>query len=228
MTAIALDGSPVEAFALLPPGPGPDLIAQATPDGGSVLELGCGAGRLLKPLSAKGYRCAGVDNSPDMLERVPPAIAAHLADIETCDLGERFDVAVLASFLVNTPDAAKRDAYLRAAARHAPTVVVQRLDPELIPGAVDAESEADGVLYEMRDVDTDGGMFRATMRFTIDSATYEHRYEGVVLDDGAIERAAARANLRVDRYLDGQRTWLLLKVILGGFARAVPRQTHPE
>ena len=63
MTAlVAPDGSPVEAFALLPPGPAPALIAGALGDGAAdVLELGCGAGRLLRPLADAGHRCTGVD-----------------------------------------------------------------------------------------------------------------------------------------------------------------------
>jgi SAM-dependent methyltransferase len=33
-----------------------------------VVEYGCGMGRLLKPLAEAGYRCAGIDISPTMLE----------------------------------------------------------------------------------------------------------------------------------------------------------------
>ena len=210
MTLVSPDGTPVEAFALLPPGPGPELIASVVPAGGSVLELGCGAGRLLRPLAARGFTCAGVDQSADMLGRVPPGIETHLGDIETTDLGRRFDVVVLASFLVNTLDSARRARFLEVAKAHGDTVVVQRLDPELVPDAVDATSEDDGVVYEMRDVTYDAGLFAATMRFTIAGQTYEHPYVGVVLDDDAFEAAARDAGLRVTRYLDGQRTWAVL------------------
>lgn len=212
--AVAPDGSPVDAFALLPPGPGPELIASVVPPGGTVLELGCGAGRLLRPLAERGITCTGVDQCTEMLVRAPDTIEIIEGDIETLDLGDRrFDVAVLASFLVNTIDSTQRDQFLATAKRCADAVVVQRLDPELVPIAVDAESEADGVLYEMRDVshDHDGALFGATMRFTIDGVTYEQRYTGVVLDDAAFEAVAQRAGLRVERYLDGQRTWAVLR-----------------
>ena len=215
-TAAAPDGSPVGAFALLPPGPGPDLIAAHVLTGGpaDVLELGCGAGRLLRPLAERGHRCAGVDQSPDMLGLVPTGIEIHLGDIESAELGRTFDCVILASFLVNTVDVTKRMAYLASAKRHAGTngvVVVQRLDPELVPEAVDAISAADGVIYEMRDVQHAGSLFRTTMRFVIEGVAYDHTYEGEVLDDAAFEACARTAGVRVERYLDGQRTWAVLR-----------------
>jgi SAM-dependent methyltransferase len=210
---LAPDGSPVDAFALLPPGPGPELIAAAIGDAAvDVLELGCGAGRLLRPLAERGHRCTGVDQSVDMLGLVPPGIVVHLADIETLDLDRTFDVVVLASFLVNTVDATRRLAFLDAARRHAHgMVVVQRLDPELVPDAVDASSEADGVTYEMHAVEHAGSLFRARMRFVIDGVAYDHAYEGEVLDDATFEACVHGAGLHVERYLDGQRTWAVLR-----------------
>lgn len=38
--------------------------------GGPVLELGCGTGRLLRPLAAAGHKVTGVDNSAAMLARL--------------------------------------------------------------------------------------------------------------------------------------------------------------
>jgi SAM-dependent methyltransferase len=207
----APDGSPVDAFALLPPGPAPALIDAALPRQSSVLELGCGAGRLLAPLAARGHTCVGVDQSADMLDRMPSRIEAHHASIEEVDLGRTFDAVIVASFLVNAPG---RDAYLTAARRHVRRgglVFVQRLDAELVPIAVDASSEDDGVGYAMRDVEHDGSTFRATIVFTIDGVAYDQRYEGEVLDDPAFELALDRADLDGIRYLDSQRTWALVR-----------------
>ena len=208
---VAPDGSPVEAFRLLPPGPGPSLVADRLAPASTVLELGCGAGRMLKVLTAAGHTCTGVDQSPEMLERVPAGIDTVLADIETVDLGTTFDAVLLASFLVNTPDVDQRRAFLDAAKRHARgQIFVQRLDAELVPDAIDASSEEDGVVYEMRDVQHIGTLFRATMRFTIDGITYEHPYQGEVLDDTAFETTVRSVGLTVKDYLDGQRTWAVL------------------
>ena len=212
-TAVAPDGSPVEAFALLPPGPGPALIAARLAPASTVLELGCGAGRLLAPLHARGHKCTGVDQSAEMLARVPEGIETIEGDIEEVDLEWTYDAVILASFLVNTPDVDLRRAYLDAAAAHSHgDVFVQRLDPELVPEAVDASSEEDGVVYEMADIVHAGPLFKATMRFTFRDAnsTYEHRYQGEVLDDATFETTVRSVGLRVRDYLDGQRTWAVL------------------
>lgn len=209
--ATAPDGSPVDAFALLPPGPGPELIAARLGPQSTVLELGCGAGRLLKVLAGKGHKCTGVDQSPEMLARVPQHIETIQGDIEAIDLEWSYDAVILASFLVNTPDVQQRRAFLDCAKAHAHgEVFVQRLDPELVPEAVDATSDEEGVIYEMRDVQHAGTLFRATMRFTIGGITYEHPYQGEVLDDAAFETTVRSVGLTVKDYLDGQRTWAVL------------------
>lgn len=43
----------------------------------SLLELGCGSGRLLLPLARAGHRVTGVDNSPAMLARAQTRLAAE-------------------------------------------------------------------------------------------------------------------------------------------------------
>jgi hypothetical protein len=90
-------------------------------------------------------------------------------------------------------------------------VYVQRLDPELVPLAVDAESEDAGVTYAMADVRHDGDRFVATMSFSLEDETWEHRYEGVVLDDDALAAALAPHDLRITRYLDDQHTWVEIR-----------------
>lgn len=211
-TTYAPDGSPVEAFALLPPGPAPDLLDQVLPPAATVLDLGCGAGRIAHQLHERGHRITAVDQCPDMLSHVDPALEAHLADIEGLALGRRFDAVLLASFLVNTLDHHQRRQFLATCARHvapAGAVYLQRLDPELVPIAIDAESEDAGVVYSMADVRHEGdGRFEATMRFTIGGRSYAHRYAGEVLDDEALANALAEHRLRITRFLDGQRTWV--------------------
>lgn len=212
-TTYAPDGTPVEAFALLPPGPAPDLLDAVLPPAATVLDLGCGAGRIAHQLHHRGHRLTAVDQCPDMLAHVDPAVESHLADIEGLDLGRRFDAVLLASFLVNIPDRHQRRELLATCARHvAPggAVYLQRLDPELVPIAVDAQSEEAGVVYSMSEVrhDEDGRRFEATMHFTIDGRAYAHPYVGEVLDDDALSQALGAHGLRITRFLDGQRTWV--------------------
>ena len=215
MTTYAPDGSPVEAFAVLPPGPAPDLLDAALATSATVLDLGGGAGRIAHALVARGHRVTVVDQCEAMLAHVDPASERHLADIEELELGRTFDAVLLASFLVNTPHEHQRAEFLATCRRHVDpssgAVYVQRLDPELVPLAVDAESEDAGVTYAMADVRHDGSRFEATMSFRIDDDRWQHRYEGVVLDDDALAEALAPHGLRITRYLDDQRTWVEIR-----------------
>ena len=49
-------GCAVEFYALLPTLGEPEIVHAAVPTGASILELGCGAGRILRPLVALGHR----------------------------------------------------------------------------------------------------------------------------------------------------------------------------
>jgi SAM-dependent methyltransferase len=203
VTTYAPDGSPVEAFAVLPPGPAPDLLDAVLPPAADVLDLGGGAGRIAHALTAKGHRVTVVDQCQAMLDHVDANLERHLADIEELDLGRTFDAVLLASFLVNTPHVDQRREFLATCRRHIAAgdgaVYVQRLDPDLVPQAIDAESEGDGVTYAMANVvHGDGGRFAATMSFAIDDDRWEHRYEGVVLDD---EQLAAAQDALLDRLI---------------------------
>ena len=64
------DGCAVELYTLLPPFGEAEIVHAAVPEGASILELGCGTGRILKPLAELGHRVHGVDDSPGMLARV--------------------------------------------------------------------------------------------------------------------------------------------------------------
>ena len=73
----------------------------AAADGGPILELGCGTGRVLVPLARDGVEITGLDRSAVMLERCRARIAGESpevtervqlveADMTTFDLGRRF------------------------------------------------------------------------------------------------------------------------------------------
>ena len=211
----APDGSPVEAFAVLPAGPAPALLDAVLPPSADVLDLGGGAGRIAHALVDQGHRVTVVDQCQAMLDHVDPSLELHLADIEELDLGRTFDAVLLSSFLVNTPHVHQRTEFLATCRRHVDpggAVYVQRLDPDLVPQAIDAESEDGGVIYAMADVvHGDGGRFEATMSFAIDDDRWEHRYEGVVLDDDQLAAALEPHGLRITRYLDDQRTWVEIR-----------------
>jgi SAM-dependent methyltransferase len=104
---VAPDGSPVDLYALLPERGEGARVAQAVPPGGSILELGCGTGRITRQLVRLGYRVTAVDEEQGMLAHIEDA-ETICAQIERLDLGRRFDAALLASNLITAPDEQRR------------------------------------------------------------------------------------------------------------------------
>lgn len=113
----APDGSPVDVFANSREDGEAALIASYCPPGGSILELGCGAGRVTNPLHAAGYRVTAVDESRLMLDHVNSGRRIH-SRIEDLDLGPRFDLVVLPSYLIHVQDMQARDSFLRVCSSH--------------------------------------------------------------------------------------------------------------
>lgn len=65
----------------------------------SVLDAGCGTGRVAIELARRGVDVVGVDADPGMLDRArskAPELDWRLADLASASLGRRFDVVVLA------------------------------------------------------------------------------------------------------------------------------------
>jgi SAM-dependent methyltransferase len=65
----------------------------------SVLDAGCGTGRVGRELAHRGLDVAGVDIDADMLataRRKAPDVAWHLADLSEIDLDRTFDAVVMA------------------------------------------------------------------------------------------------------------------------------------
>lgn len=74
-----------------------DFVMRYAP--GSVLDAGCGTGRVARELARRGVDVVGVDLDPDMLataRRRSPELQWMQADLASFDLGRTFDVVVAA------------------------------------------------------------------------------------------------------------------------------------
>ncbi|KOV84093.1 methyltransferase [Streptomyces sp. NRRL WC-3618] len=209
--AVTPDGCAVELYSRLPIGDEPDIIAAAVPAGAHILELGSGVGRMTHALLERGFTVTAVDESAEMLERVRGARTIRSA-IEDLDLGETFDVVLLASFLVHAGDAEVRRGLLRTCARHLAEggrVLIQRegadyhtnLPRERVgPGGstirvVSSQPVGDGV-----------NSVRAEYEFP--DAVWTQTFLARPLTPEQFEEALGEAGLRVDRYLTQDGVWV--------------------
>ena len=80
------------------------FVASLEPAPRTVLDAGCGTGRVAIELARRGVDVVGVDVNPDMLataRRLAPELDWHQADLATLDLGRTFDVVVMAGNVVH-------------------------------------------------------------------------------------------------------------------------------
>lgn len=218
-TTFAPDGTPVAPYLRLPAHEEAGLIHRVLPSEASILELGCGAGRVSQRLADLGHRIIAVDQSPEMIEHVgkDTGVMPIRADIESLVLEQTFDGVVLASYLVNAADDSKRARFLAACRRHVAedgAVIIQRLDPEVcwMPGAT---SLFGPVRVELVAAEVCDRVLCARLEYRIDGQVFPQAIVAKILDDDALMADLSGADLRVDRWIDAQRTWLV--------ARAVPR-----
>jgi SAM-dependent methyltransferase len=198
----APDGSPVELYALLPELGEGDLVAQAVPAGGSLLELGCGTGRITRQLVRLGFHVTAVDESAEMLAHVDGAETV-CARIEELELPRRFDAVLLASNLINS-DPETRRSFLATCCRHSDVVVVEGL-PLAWP-AQDGESQLGEIASRLRIDRVSGPVVHGTVEYVSGSRRWTHEFAmHVFADEGELAALLAESGLRLDRQLDGEK-----------------------
>lgn len=143
-----------------------ELVAELAGEGGRVLELGVGTGRLAAPMAARGLVVHGVDASAAMLARLAArgtGIATTLGDMVDDLPDGPFDVVLVAYNTLFNLESADRQAacFAAVAARLAPggRFVVEAFVPEDPPAAgavVEVRSMAvDEVVLSISDHDPD-------------------------------------------------------------------------
>ncbi len=218
--AITPDGCAVELYSRLSIGQEPEIIAAAVPAGARILELGSGVGRMTHPLLERGFTVTAVDESAEMLERVKGA-RTICSPIENLDLGETFDVVMLASFLVHAGDAEVRRGLLRTCVRHvAPggCVLIQREGEDYHTNLPRERIDPSGFTVRMVSAEPVGdGVDSVRAEYVFPDAVWTQTFLSRPLTKDQFEEALAEAGLRVDSYLTPDRIWV----------RAVPVAATP-
>jgi SAM-dependent methyltransferase len=207
--AITPDGCAVDFSAMLADAGEGDIVHEAVGAGTSVLELGCGAGRVTHRLIALGHPVVAVDESPEMLAHVRGAATVR-ARTQDMSLGRRFGAVLLASHLINADDET-RQLLLDAGRRHVADdgcVIIQQHSPGWFSAVSDAETTRDGVLFRLRDVSRPApNLVSATAEYVAGDRRWTQTFTAVRLNEAELAASLAAAGLRLDRYLTEDRTW---------------------
>lgn len=215
---ITPDGCAVELYERLPLGDEPDIIAAAVPAGAHILELGSGVGRVTHPLLERGFTVTAVDESAEMLARVRGARTVCVP-IEELDLAERFDVVMLASFLVHAGDIEVRQGLLRTCARHVAKggcVLIQREGEDYHTDLPRVRVDPRGFTVRIVSAEPVGdGVNSVRAEYEFPDASWTQTFLSRPLSKDDFETALAEAGLEVDTYLTPDGVWV----------RAVPRNS---
>jgi SAM-dependent methyltransferase len=209
--ALTPDGCSVEFYAMMPDFGEPQIIHDAVSPGASILELGCGAGRITHRLIELGHLVVGVDESPEMLAHVTDAETV-CSPIEDLALGRRFDVVLLPSHLINSPETPVRAALLATCRRHVSDggcVIIQQHPPEWFATAHESERVVAGVTLRMRDVSRPApDLVSGTVEYVADDRRWTQTFTAMQLSEPLLAANLAAADLRLDRYLTPNQAWL--------------------
>jgi SAM-dependent methyltransferase len=212
---ITPDGCAVDFYALLPSAGEAEIVHAAIPPGASVLELGCGTGRILRRLVGLGHSVLGVDESAEMLAQAADLDTVR-SSIEALDLGRGFDAVLLASTLINTPDPPVRGAMLATARRHTASggsVVIQRHRPEWFDTLTPSGVERDGIRFTIGSVHRDGPLLTATIQYQVDGRRWAHTFTARRLSDDNLATVLRDAGFGHDRWLTEDRSWLAASAV---------------
>lgn len=159
--------------------------------GGSILEVGCGSGRVTELLAAHGARVVGIDLSPELLGRAGKRldgcgkVQLLIADMRELALRTKFDAIVAAddpfSHLTADED---RDRAMTALASHLARDGRLLIDALWFPRAQERQGTAAGGRVLSHDMAIHGRPMHVTERWQCDAAThrcsanFEYAYVG--------------------------------------------------
>ncbi|MBO0802982.1 MAG: class I SAM-dependent methyltransferase [Nocardiopsaceae bacterium] len=214
---ITNDGCAVEFYTLLPAFGEPEIVDAAVPAGASILELGCGTGRILRPLAALGHPVTGVDDSPDMLARL-----ASLADgaglptvcspIQSLRLDRAFDAVLLASTMINSRPDRRREflATVRHHLRADGVAVFQQHPPdwfETVEHAEPARDDPGGIRRIIRVARPEPSGMYVEVEYRVGDDVWTHAWTARRIGERELADDLAAASLRFGDWLTGDHAW---------------------
>ena len=203
MTDVAPDGSPVAFYRRLPSTGEPELIDDVIAPGASILDLGCGPGRIAGPLVALGHPVTGVDDGPGMIAALPPGVEGVVADAAAVRLGRRFGAVLLASHIINDPVAGA--SFVATAAAHVEpdgVVVVETYPPGWDPGpSIGVETRLGDARITLLAAAVVDGIVEAEVRYGIDDRVWQQAFRARLLDEAGLRDLLERGGLWFDRWL---------------------------
>ena len=209
-TEVAPDGSPVEAYRRLPPRGEAELIHAAVPAGATILELGCGAGRVTHELIRLGHPVTAVDESAEMLALVRGAETIR-STVEELRLARSFDAVVLGSHFVNDADPGRRRRLLATCARHVlagGSVLIESyastLDWEAAVGRTSFLGDVAVTLLQAR---VDGPLVDAVVEYAVAGRSWRQPFTARMLDEAELTAALRDVGLRFVRWVDDEASW---------------------
>jgi hypothetical protein len=162
-------------------------------------------------MQERGFTVTAVDESAEMLERVRGA-RTICSPIEALDLGETFDVVLLASFLVHAGDVEVRRGLLRTCVRHVAEggcVLIQREGEDYHTNLPRERVDPSG--FTVRVVSAEpigGGVNSVRAEYEFPDAVWTQTFRARPLTKEQFEEALEEAGLRVDRYLTDNGIWV--------------------
>jgi SAM-dependent methyltransferase len=200
---VAPDGSPLAFYRRLPHTGEPALIHGLLPRGASILDIGCGPGRIAGPLTELGHAVTGIDDGPAMIAALPKGVGGIVADARSVRLGRRFDAVLLLSHFVNDLDA---DAIVCTAAAHlvpGGIVVGETYPPDWDPSATLGRTNTLGPAeITLVRADRDGDLLDAEVRYGVDGRTWQQAFRARLLDEAALRALLERGGLRFECWLE--------------------------
>jgi len=210
-------GAPLDLYRLLEAAGEPELIHREAAEGATILDLGCGTGRITHALIRLGHRVTAVDFDERMLHEIKGAQTV-LSRIEDLDLGRTFGAVLLMSTLINRPDQSGRLALLASCRRHVASdgvVLIERYDPEIGFDDRPTERQSAGITIRVSDIRRDGPLLYQSIEYDAgDRGNWRIRIEGryVLSDDETLADLAA-AGLQLGHWIDAQHRWLAARPV---------------